>query len=177
MKQSDGHIDALFFITGWLHGAEPFLRSRRLCRYSRTSQHFMEPEDSLLVPILSQINPCPKSHVHFLYLSSFIQRIRPGHRPFVIFRNKVISYGEELLAPRSTPKMEDHPLSAVRDCLYNIFAATLQTWRPSPASATWGRATPRWQGTHHVTFINSLHNTRYSAAVYSLTCIVPLVVQ
>jgi hypothetical protein len=28
------------------HGAEPFLRSRQLCSYSRTSQHFMEPEGS-----------------------------------------------------------------------------------------------------------------------------------
>ena len=34
-------------------------------------------------------------------------------------------YGEDLLAPRPTPKLEDHPLSAVRDCLFNIFAATL----------------------------------------------------
>jgi hypothetical protein len=29
------------------HGAEPFLRSRQLCSYSRTFQHFMESEDSL----------------------------------------------------------------------------------------------------------------------------------
>jgi hypothetical protein len=28
-------------------------------------------------------------------------------------------YGEELLAPRPPPKLEDHPLSAVRDCLFN----------------------------------------------------------
>jgi hypothetical protein len=27
----------------------------------------------------------------------------------------IIFYGEELLAPRPTPKLEDHPLSAVRD--------------------------------------------------------------
>jgi hypothetical protein len=27
-------------------GAETFLRSRQLCSYSRTSQHFMEPEGS-----------------------------------------------------------------------------------------------------------------------------------
>jgi hypothetical protein len=47
----------------------------------------------------------------------------------VVFRNKLIFYGEELLAPRPTPKLEDHPLSAVRDCLFNIFAATLQNWR------------------------------------------------
>jgi hypothetical protein len=35
-----------------------------------------------------------------------------------------------LLAPRPTPKLEDHPLPAVRDCLFNVFAATLHTWRP-----------------------------------------------
>jgi hypothetical protein len=40
----------------------------------------------------------------------------------------MIFYGEELLAPRPTPKLEDHPLSAVRDCLFNIFAATLHIW-------------------------------------------------
>ena len=34
-------------------------------------------------------------------------------------------YGEALLAPRPTPKLKDHPLSAVRDCLFNLFAATL----------------------------------------------------
>jgi hypothetical protein len=38
-------------------------------------------------------------------------------------------YGE-LLAPRPTPKLEDHPLSAVRVCLFHIFAATLHNWRP-----------------------------------------------
>jgi len=31
---------------------------------------------------------------------------------------------EELLAPRPIPKMEDHHLSAVRDRLFSIFAAT-----------------------------------------------------
>ena len=40
-------------------------------------------------------------------------------------RNIIRFYGEELLAPRPTPKLEDHPLSALRDCLFNIFAATL----------------------------------------------------
>ena len=32
---------------------------------------------------------------------------------------------EVLLAPRPTPKLEDHPFSAVHDCLFNLFAATL----------------------------------------------------
>jgi hypothetical protein len=48
----------------------------------------------------------------------------------VMVRNNIIFYGEELLAPRPTPKLGDHPLSAVRDCLLNIFAATLHNWRP-----------------------------------------------
>jgi hypothetical protein len=45
-------------------------------------------------------------------------------------------YGEELLAPRSNPKLDDHPLSPVRDCLFNIFSATLHIWRLHPPSAT-----------------------------------------
>ena len=32
---------------------------------------------------------------------------------------------EALLAPHPTPKLEDHPSSAVRNCLFNIFASTL----------------------------------------------------
>jgi hypothetical protein len=40
-------------------------------------------------------------------------------------------YGEGLLAPRSTPKLEDHPLSAVCGCLFDVFAANLDNWRPS----------------------------------------------
>jgi len=33
-------------------------------------------------------------------------------------------YGENGLAPSSTLKLKDHPLSTLRDCLFNIFAAT-----------------------------------------------------
>jgi hypothetical protein len=47
-------------------------------------------------------------------------------RPFVTFRNKLIFYVE----------LEDHPMSAVRDCLFSIFAAALHTLGPSPPSAT-----------------------------------------
>ena len=39
--------------------------------------------------------------------------------------NKICFYGKESLAPRPTPKLEDHPLSALHDCLFNIFTATL----------------------------------------------------
>jgi len=34
-------------------------------------------------------------------------------------------HGETLLAPRPTPKLEDHPSSAARYCLFNLFAVTL----------------------------------------------------
>jgi hypothetical protein len=47
-----------------------------------------------------------------------------------MFRDVLLFYGEELLAPRATPKLEDHSLSAVRDCLFNVFAATFHNWRP-----------------------------------------------
>jgi hypothetical protein len=47
----------------------------------------------------------------------------------VTFRNKLISYDEQLLAPRLTPKLEDQPLSIVRDCLINIVAATFHRLR------------------------------------------------
>jgi hypothetical protein len=70
-----------------------------------------------------------------------------------MFRNIVIFYGEELLAPRPTPNLEDHPFSAVRDCLFDVFAATLHNWRPfldpQPEDAPWRGDRDhlrRWQG-------------------------------
>jgi hypothetical protein len=38
-------------------------------------------------------------------------------------------YGEELLAPRPTLKLEERLLPFVRGCLFNIFAANLHSWR------------------------------------------------
>jgi hypothetical protein len=39
-----------------------------------------------------------------------------------MLHNIVTSYGEELLAPRPTPELEDHPLSAIRNRLFSIVA-------------------------------------------------------
>jgi hypothetical protein len=58
------------------------------------------------------------------------ERISPGPRFYIVFRNMVFFYGEEELAPRPTPKLEGYPMSAVRDCLFNVFAATLHIRRP-----------------------------------------------
>jgi hypothetical protein len=56
----------------------------------------MEPEGSL--PHSQEPATCP-------YLQLY-QRISPGPRLCIVFRNMVIFYGEELLAPRPTPKLE-----------------------------------------------------------------------
>jgi hypothetical protein len=44
-----------------------------------------------------------------------------------VLHNSNFFYGVSLLALRPTPKLEDHPSSAFRDCLFNLFAATQHT--------------------------------------------------
>jgi hypothetical protein len=48
------------------------------------------------------------------------QRISPGPRHMCMFHNNASFYGEKLLAPLLNPKLEERPLSAVRDCLFKI---------------------------------------------------------
>ena len=43
------------------------------------------------------------------------------------FVKSYVSTGRSRYHLAQTPKLEEHPLSAVRDCLFNIFAATLHT--------------------------------------------------
>jgi len=92
------------------------------------------------MPILSHINPClpppsivrpasrAKSHVPFLLLMQH-QRISPSARQLWKFRVKASFYGEELLAPLPTPKLENRPLSAAHDCVFSILGATLHIGR------------------------------------------------
>ena len=65
------------------------------------------------------------------------------------FRNKASVWDEELLAHRPTPKLEGHLLSAARDCLFNILAATLHI----------GGAVPCWLGPtiHGKRILNDWH--------------------
>jgi len=62
-----------------------------------------------------------------------------------MFRNGMRFYDEELLAPRPTPKQEDHPLSASATA-YSIYSQLPSISEAVPTSGAWGRAMPWWQG-------------------------------
>jgi hypothetical protein len=87
----------------------------------------MEPEGSLLhsqVPTTCLYSEPAQSSpsLHTGHTKASVQV-----RGFVCeyFVTKIRFHGEDMLAPRPIPKLEDHPLSAVHNCLFNIFAATL----------------------------------------------------
>ena len=110
------------------------------------------------LPILSQLHIVYTPTSHFLKIHlNIILPSTPGSTKWLwTFRNKIRFYGEALLALRPTPQLDDHTLSAVRDCLFNIFAATVHTV-PPPASG--GRAMLRWpRPAHHGSFVYDVTN-------------------
>jgi hypothetical protein len=76
------------------------------------------------IPLLEDPFCSSRSKSQILYpfpLLRLYQRISPGSRLCAVFRNMVIFYVEELVAPRPTPKLEDHPfrLSATAYSMYS----------------------------------------------------------
>ena len=98
------------------------------------SPHFMEPECSLpysqvpatspkLLRDTSSRNTPPPGDPSggVVYLRIVLSPEEASHPVFL----NMGFHGEVLLGPRPTPKLEGHPLSIVRYCLFNLFAATL----------------------------------------------------
>jgi hypothetical protein len=83
----------------------------------------MEPEGSL--PHSQDPATCPYPEHNCV-----VQSIRPNPRLCEIFRNIISFSCGELLSRHPPSKLEDHLLSTVRYCLFNIFAAVFHIWRP-----------------------------------------------
>ena len=88
---------------------------------------------SRLVVERSRVRLCTKlkllavsSAIDSYFTYSLEHRTSPGPAHFYPFRNKACFYGYKLLISLSTPKLAYYLLSAVRHCLFNIFAATLR---------------------------------------------------
>jgi hypothetical protein len=92
------------------------------------------------------------SHSKFIFQVNFCCCLCHSKRPEwvqgLVF-DFVSTYADKLLAPCSTPKMEEHPLSTVQDAICNISTSNLHIQWPFPQSKTWEGAMSWWQGTTH----------------------------
>jgi hypothetical protein len=108
---------------------------------------------------IQSIPPLPEypSNLMSLFRCSVRTKISVQVWGFVceFFITNIRFHGEELLAPRQTLKLEDHPLSAA----YSIYLQLPSILEAVPRSATRGRAMPWWLGsTYHMTVS---HNTQF----------------
>jgi hypothetical protein len=86
-----------------------------------------------------------------------------------------------LLVPHPTLKLENHPLSAVHDCLFNIFTSTLHSCRLPPPSTTCECAMTWRQGTHlilmHSYYISKMYCFAFITSDFKYLSYKPLTFQ
>jgi hypothetical protein len=117
------HLTLFYLIILIMFGEEYKLQSSSLCSFLHS------PVSISLRSKYSPHHPVVK-HSQSLFLS------KESVQVWGFLWSFVTSFfcGEEWLAPRPIPKLEDHPLSVVHDYLFVIFAATSHMWRPTPPS-------------------------------------------
>jgi len=103
-------------------------------------------------PIISQLHPVHTPTSHFLKIhlqiscSVFVPYVAPKYQSMFHAYSLTVSQHDTFLrsavvSTSPNPQAGGPPLSAIRGCLFNIFAATLHIGGHS-SIATWGRAMP-----------------------------------
>jgi hypothetical protein len=119
---------------------------------SRNSPNFMEPEGSL--PQSQVPATCPYPQLLWL------------------FRYMIHIYGEEFLAPRTQPKLEDRPCRLPATA-YSIYSQLPSIFVAVPPSAVWELAMPWWQElTYHGDMCTQKHNLKH-VLFYVRVCLLP----
>jgi hypothetical protein len=88
------------------------------------------------------VHKCYMSRPSHLFVLDLPNDIGPSLRPRRSCRHMLIVYIEELLASRP-PQLVHQTFLALRDFLFNIFAATLHMWRRYSSPLIW-RRTVTW---------------------------------
>jgi hypothetical protein len=117
-------VSVPIFFNGWTTYSM-FLTQRLILQTVNLLSYLLAPWSRVLLEKLTGFHIVEKFPA-FCGTRRFITAVTSaGHLLFDCFATWYFFYYEELLAPRPTPKLEDHPLSAIRDFLFNIFAGTL----------------------------------------------------
>jgi hypothetical protein len=84
----------------------------------------------ILLPLISKNSPCRDFASTTVVLPKYLFK---SSGPLQLYLHATF-YAVNFLAPHPTPKLQDHPFLTVHNCLFNMSAATLNVWIPSPLS-------------------------------------------